>query len=105
MTKVISFASNQNFSVQLKHTKMKISKFSKISIFIGAQLFDLGRSASDFEGETFTATQTYVQSTTRMTCPKLSITNGATCENDNFEHNQFCNVKCATGYELRRVLF
>ena len=90
MTKVISFASNQSFSVQLKHTKMKISKFSKISIFIAAQLFDLGQSASDFEGETFTATQTYVQSTTRMTCPKLSITNGATCENDNFEHHFDC---------------
>ena len=83
----------------------KISKISKISIFIGAQLFDLGQSASDFDGETFTATQTYVQSTTRMTCPKLSITNGATCENDIFEHNQFCDVKCETGYELRRVLF
>ena len=75
-------------------------KILKISIFIGAQLFDLVLGASDFEGETFTATQTYVQSTTRMTCPKLSITNGATCENDIFEHNDFCNVKCSTGYKL-----
>ena len=80
-------------------TKMKILQ---ISFFIGAQLFDhaICRSASEFDGETFTATQTYVQSTQRMTCPKLSITNGATCENDLFEHNDFCDVKCSTGYEL-----
>ena len=77
-------------------------KISEISILVGAKLFELAlcRSASDFEGDTFTATQTYVQSTTRMTCPKLSITNGATCENDIFEHKEHCNVKCVTGYEL-----
>ena len=80
-------------------------KISEISVFIATQLIDLVvcRSASKFAGETFTATQTYIQSTKRMTCPKLSITNGATCENDLFEHNDFCDVECSTGYELTNL--